>query len=221
MMMVREKDCSGLAADIRATEPFLAKPQTVQSLALGERLFQAGDRRRAYRVEQGAICHYVLWADGSHDVIEFAFAGDFLGLGALSGHVSTAQAMVDSVVSFVDEDELGQLIAADDFLALKVASASDIEFDYVRDHALAARTVNPERKVAQYLCALLAISASEGNANPVITDEVTSGFVAGQLGMNLDDLAEALVRLKSEGLIAAAPEGLRVLDAVALERLAA
>ncbi len=221
MGMVRQNYRAGLPADISVSAPSSARPQTLQSVEMGTRLFQAGEPRRVYRVEQGAICHYVLSVDGSHDIIALAFAGDYLGLGALANHVSTAQAMVDSVVSLVDEDELDQRIAADDLLALKVASASDIEFDYVRDRALAARTLDPERQVARYLTAVLAISQSASTAEPLITDDMTSGFVAGLLGVSIDTLAQALVRLSSQGLISATPEGLRVLDVAGLERLAA
>lgn len=194
---------------------------TLQTLPTAQVLFAPGKPRRAYRVEQGAICHYVVWSDGRHDVIEFAFPGDIIGLGALSTHVSTAQAMVETVVSLIDEDELAHLLDTNDFLALKAASAHDVEFDYVRDRATASERGGPAKRLARYLRAALAISATEGRETDVIADEVASGYVANALGMSIDALTEALVTLKAEGVIAAVPEGLRILDADRLDELAA
>ena len=53
----------------------------LQTVATGEILFQPGNTRTLYRIERGTVCHYMLWADGRHDVIEFAFPGDIVGLG--------------------------------------------------------------------------------------------------------------------------------------------
>lgn len=195
-----------------------AERQTVET---GARLFKAGDLRRAFRVEQGALCHYVLWFNGRHDVVEFAFPGDIVGLGTLDHHVSTAQAMVDTVVSVVSEAELSRLLTLDDVLALKAASAADVEFDYVRQRAQAEDRGGPVKRLARYLCAVMAISASEGHSGDVIAEEVASGYVANALGMSLDTLTEALVTLKADGLITNDHDGLRITDKDGLERVAA
>ena len=42
----------------------------VRRLARGETLFHSGAPRRLYRVERGALCHYLRWDDGRHEVIE-------------------------------------------------------------------------------------------------------------------------------------------------------
>lgn len=46
-------------------------------LAAGDVLFQVGDTHaRLYRVERGAVCHYISSDDGRHEIIEFAFPAD-------------------------------------------------------------------------------------------------------------------------------------------------
>src|SRR5688572_9378522 len=100
-----------------------------KSVKTGEILFQANDARALYRVERGAICHYVLWADGRHEVVEFAFPGDIVGLGHLAHHVSTAQAMVDTVVSLVTEEQFDEALEEDDRLSFRLAAAVEREFD--------------------------------------------------------------------------------------------
>ncbi len=205
----------------RCATPVPSPSQGVRRLTTGETLFKPNDPRQAYRVEQGALCHYVLWSDGSHDVVEFAFPGEIVGLGTLDHHVSTAQAMVDTVVSVVGSAELSQRLAADDFLALKAATAYDVEFDFIRQRAAAEDRGGPAKRLARYLCAVMAIAASEGHSGDVITDDVDSGYVASVLDMSLDTLTQALLSLERSGVVAASSEGLRIVDAHALERLAA
>ena len=59
-----------------------------RSLARGEVLFHTGDKRgKLYRIESGALCHYLRWEDGRREIIEFAFPGDIVGFGHLQSHV--------------------------------------------------------------------------------------------------------------------------------------
>jgi CRP/FNR family transcriptional regulator len=191
-----------------------------QHVSLGSFVYHSGDPRRLYRIERGAICHYITWPDGHHEVIEFAFPGDIIGFGTLPEHVSTAQAMVDTVVSEVDDMAVAEFIGRDDRMALRSTSAADREFDFIRQRAISKSRKAPARRVAQYLTALVSIAASEGRASRTIADDMTSGAVADQLNMPIDSLAAALVTLKAHGLIEPASDGLLVVDANELERFA-
>jgi CRP/FNR family transcriptional regulator len=192
----------------------------LQNVGTGEILFQPGNERALYRVERGAICHYMLWADGRHDVIEFAFPGDIIGLGHLAQHVSTAQAMVDTVVSLVPEHEFAAALESDDRLSFRLASAVEREFDYLRDKALAARQVPAAARVANFLLALSSMNAPEGRDPDLISDEITAGFVAKQLDMSIEKLTAALLSLKKEGAVKETPAGLRIVDPLTLQRVA-
>lgn len=192
----------------------------LQNVGTGEILFQAGDERTLYRIERGAVCHYMLWADGRHDVIEFAFPGDIVGLGHLKHHVSTAQAMVDTVVSLVSEKDFEAAVANDDRLSFRLASAVEREFDYLRDKAQAAPHVPTTARVANFLLALSAMNGPEGRDPQLISDEITAGFVAERLDMSIEKLGAALLELKKEGAVRETPSGLRIVDPLTLQRLA-
>lgn len=192
----------------------------LQTIATGEILFQPGSERALYRIERGAVCHYMLWADGRHDVIEFAFPGDIIGLGHLADHVSTAQAMVDTVVSLVSESAFRAALENDDRLSFRLASAVEREFDYLRDKALAPRDLPAAARVANLLLALSGMNNSEGRAPDLISDEITAGVVAQKLNMSIDKLGAALVLLKKEGAVRETSAGLRIVDPQALKRLA-
>lgn len=192
----------------------------LQSVGTGETLFQPGDQRRVYRVEQGAICHYILWSDGSHDMIEVAFPGDLVGLGYLGTHVSTAQAMVPTVVSLVSDADFHEALETDDRLAFLLAGAGEREFDYMRDASVNAGKGTPVGRLANYLVAVAAVETGEGRTAGLVNDDLASGFVAQQLQMSVDALQSALLGLEKKGLLSATDKGLRILDLAELEKVA-
>lgn len=192
----------------------------LRNVGTGRILFQAGDRRALYRIERGAICHYVVWADGRHEVIEFAFPGDIIGLGHLDKHVSTAQAMVDTTVSIVPEAELPAILESDDRLSFRLSAAVEREFDHLRDQSLAKKPEPAAARVANFLLALSSLNAHEGRDQDLIADDVTAGFVAEKLDMSVEKLAAALLCLKKEGAVRETPAGLRIVDALSLQRMA-
>lgn len=192
----------------------------LQTVDTGDILFQAGDERTLYRVERGAICHYMLWSDGRHDVIEFAFPGDIIGLGHLQRAVSTAQAMVDTVVSVVSEEAFSSALESDDRLSFRLASAVEREFEHLRDRTLATNHVPAAAKVANFLLALSSMNGPEGRDPELISDEITAGFVADKLDMSIDKLGAALLCLKKEGAVRETSGGLRIVDPHTLQKLA-
>jgi len=194
--------------------------QILETVDTGEILFHPGDRRTLYRVERGAICHYMLWSDGRHDVIEFAFPGDIIGLGHLDHNVTTAQAMVDTVVSLVTEDTFSAALQNDDRLSFRLASAVEREFEYQRDKSLALSQVPATARVANFLLALSSLNGPEGRDPSVISDEITAGFVAEKLDLSIDKLSAALLQLKRDGAVKETASGLRILDTQCLQRAA-
>lgn len=202
--------------------PATSRPlRIVQNVPTSSTLFKPGDARQLYRVEQGAICHYIRWADGSHDVIEFAFPGDIIGLGKLGKHVSTAQAMVETVVSELDDADVTEALETDHKLYLRLAAAGEREFEFLRDQALNAGRRSPLQRLAGYLAAASYMSGREGHEPAFVSNEISSGFVAERLGMDIDALAATLVKLEKQGLIEPTGDGgLRLTDVAALEALA-
>lgn len=204
--------CVGQSDGVSSQRPVFAAPEAHIHVATGDVLFQPGDSRRHYRVEEGAIFHYIRWTDGSHDLIEVAFPGEIIGLGNLERHVCTAQAMVDSVVSVVSEEEIAELLDVDDRLPLLLASAGEREFAYMRDTTLNSGRRTPVERLANYLLAVADDS--------MVSDDLTSRYVADQLQMSVDTLSSALVGLERKGLVATAEGGLKITDAAELERVA-
>jgi CRP/FNR family transcriptional regulator, anaerobic regulatory protein len=195
--------------------------QYPQHLATGAILFEPGEQRRLYRVESGAICHYMRPADGEHEIIEFAFAGDIVGLGHSPTHVSTAKAMVESNVSVITDADLDRALQNDSKLFFKLADAGEREFDYFRNRSLEGDLLPPLERVANYLLAISSIESSEGREATIIADDFSSDFVADQLQISVDTLTTVLLSLQRSGFVDVSDIGLRILDVPGLEKLAA
>lgn len=212
--------CGSRAREDRAR---VGGPRPVRSLARSEILFHTGDKRRKlYRVESGALCHYLRWEDGRREIVEFAFPGDIVGFGHLQSHVSTAQAMVETTVSLVSQKEFDALLETDGQLAARFAAAGDREFEYLRGVTVKADPGKPIERVASFLSALSHMSEVEGRDPNLVTDEITSGEVAEHLDLTMDMLVGALRELERRGMVTAAGNGrLQICDLPALEKLAA
>lgn len=192
----------------------------LQLVPAGKVLFQPGDERQVFRVESGAISHFMHWSDGRHEVIEFAFPGDVIGIGHLNTHVSRAHAMVDTLVSVITARDLDHVHKTDDVVALQLAAVGEREFDYLRDKALSGTKTEPVVRMAQYLIAIMRMNDDGGRSPDFVSDENCSPFIAEMLNMNSATMGAALLRLQEKGLIAATNGGLRILDCGALEQFA-
>jgi CRP/FNR family transcriptional regulator len=190
-------------------------------VAMGSTLFRTGEPRQLYRIESGAICHYVQSVEGQYEIIEFAFLGDIIGLGCLAKHVTTAKAMVDTYASVITDADLERAVTNDNRLFFRVAEAGEREFDYLKNRSLKASRRPPLQRLANFLLAIVSINASEGRALLFVTGDVSSGYVAEQLQMSIDVLASALLRLRRRGIVDVSDNGLRILDIAALEQAAA
>jgi CRP/FNR family transcriptional regulator len=190
-------------------------------LAVNEFLFRDGQHRGdVYRVECGALCHYIVWDDGHHEIIEFAFPGDYIGFGHLDAHISTTQAVVETEVSVVAAEDFAAALEADAQLAARVAAADDREFAYARSRAVTGGADKPVERVASLLTALSHLSVPEGRDPTLITDEIASDAVAERLHMSRDGVENVLSELEDRGLIRASSAGVRIINMSALEKLA-
>ena len=147
---------------VRPTEQVSEFPRLFwRRVEKGSALFQPGEPRRLYRVESGAICHYVRSAQDEDQIIEFAFPGDIIGLGHLATHVTTAKAMVDTSASAITDADLERALANDNRLFFRLAEAREREFDHARNRSLNADPRPPIQRLANFLLAIVSINAAQ------------------------------------------------------------
>lgn len=190
-------------------------------LTAGEILFREGDvRDHVYRIEKGAVCLYRQDAEGAREAIEFAYPGDYIGLGYLDHHVCSAEASSETVLSCHPRPHLVPALTHLPASASRTTAAMDGEITFLREPQARAERPDPVTRAAALFVTLSRYNAYEGRNPTLIADELTCGLVAGYLDMSVDDLARVLKALEAHDLVEAAAGGLRLKDLNALEKLA-
>jgi len=192
-----------------------------RTLAAGEILFREGEARsHVYRVEKGSICLFKERADGSQDVIEFAFPGDLVGLGYLDNHVSSAQATMETSLSCLPRSALEPTLEKNIPSKSRLTAAIEREVAFLKEAHERSGHPKPLGRIAALFVTLARCNAYEGRDPSIITDSLSCGVVAGYLNMSLDDLAHWLTELEALDLVEATARGLRLKNLDELERLA-
>lgn len=212
---VRSPKCPGGSAQADSDADFLV-------IERNEILFETGDlKENLYRVETGALCIYTINQNAKADVIEFALAGDLVGMGFLERHATNARAAIDTKVRCFPIDALHTLAASDERTKDRFDSAVQREFAYRRNLLVDAGRYNPLARLAAFLIAVSQQNAQEGREPTLIDETLESAVVADYLGISVEHLGTALVQLEKQGLIQpAAHHRLCIADLGRLERLA-
>lgn len=223
-MLLAGKDLFDLAprTPARRDERFASASGSARQSVIphGQSVYSPGmPRDAAFRVETGALCHYVVWPDGAHDVIEFAFPGDIVGLGSLGEHVTTAQAMVDTTVSVLSNDELERALEKDAALATRLASATDREFEYLRRRALQPGLRPVSNRLAAYIIAVAGTAMRSGETH-LAADTGGEEALAAVLELSVGEVHAGLDDLKRRGLLSERDGALLIEDFKGLEQLA-
>jgi CRP/FNR family transcriptional regulator len=192
----------------------------IRRLRRNEMLFEAGDLKTdLYRVETGALCVYA--TEGEAEVIEFALAGDVVGMGFLERHTTSARATVETTLRSFPLADLDRLKARDERNRTRFHAAVEREFKYRRDALAKASSERPTMRVAAFLIALSSRNRLEGRDPAIVDDALNSAVTAQYLGLSVDLLALALVQLELQGIIIRDPHsGLRLTNLAALNSLA-
>ena len=186
-------------------------------LSAGEVLFRPGETRtHFYLIEQGTIALYC--KRPGQDVVEFVFAGDVVGLGALEKHIDEAQALSKSSVRLLPLDSLDDILQ-DERARRRYADAVHREFAARRNEIIESFRGTPVKRLAAFFVALSQLNTHEGREPNLIVDSLECGIVANCLGLEIESLGCALVELEKKRLIERTSSGLRLTDLESLERL--
>lgn len=194
----------------------------VRTLVRHECLFRAGDiKTNLYRVETGVLDISAPRADLSLELIEFAVAGDIVGMGFAKIHAMTARAAVETKVSCFPLDASDRLLTDNERATSRFADAVEREFAFTRHTLVEAGRGQPATRLASFLVAVSRRNAIEGGDPTLIDDSLNCAVIAEHLGLRLDVLALTLVQLETKGLVRPAlGRGLRLMDLGGLEALA-
>jgi CRP/FNR family transcriptional regulator len=174
-----------------------------------------------YLVDAGTIGVYRRRGHGE-ELIEFAFAGDVLGFGYCEQHHFTAVALGTARVRLLPLALREEALPGGARNRQRRAEAIDREFLARREELVAAFRGDPVRRLAAFLLAVSELNRHEGRDAHLITDAVRCASVTACLGLDVTELAAALLELQRLRLVAPSPPSdLRLTDCEGLRRLSA
>lgn len=195
----------------------------VRRLEGREHLFCEGDpASHVYRIESGYACIYKMMSDGRRQVVDFAYPGDLIGLGAGSEHVTSAHALGSCRVRAIPAATLHQLASQDAALALSLYDAVSHELEQARDLLLSCCQQSAIERLASFLVTLSRRNARKGLDAGTLVLPMTRSDIGDYLGLTIETVSRTFTKLKAMGLIELTQcTTVRLVDLGAIEGLAA
>jgi CRP/FNR family transcriptional regulator len=190
--------CGGL--DDRDIRDLAAASHRVQ-LKPGETLIWEGDAaENTYVVARGALRASKSSDDGRRQVLDFMFAGQFVGIPSDATYHFNVEALTNAEVCRFDRRKLEGVMAKYPSVekGYRAGSARQLEQAYEHAYALGRRTAM--ERVAAFLLDLRASSCPK-TATGVLKLPMTRGDIADFLGLTLETVSRGFSRLKSLGVI--------------------
>lgn len=167
-----------------------------------EHVFLEGDAvTHIYKVEAGHVCVYRLLADGRRQVVDFAFAGDFLGLGATGNYATNAQATETTRLRCLPVTELRNEVRRNPKLGLELYEAIATELDATRELLMSVSHRTAQERIAGFLLALSRRSARRGSNENHFVLPMTRVDIADLLGLTIETVSRTLSKFRANGLI--------------------
>jgi CRP/FNR family transcriptional regulator, anaerobic regulatory protein len=188
-----------------------------------EHLFCEGDQARyVYRVESGLICTYRMMPDGRRQVVDFAFPGDIVGLGASGEHSTSAQAIRPARLRCLPASALAEAMRGDARLTVKLYEALAEELRAARELLLSVCQRSAAERLAAFLVALVRRNERRDLDAETLDLGMTRTDIADFLGLTIETVSRTFTRFRTQGLIDIAQcTTITIVDRNGLEELAA
>jgi len=182
-----------------------------RKLEAKEHVFCEGDpRTHVYRVEEGVIAIYKSLFDGRRRIIDFAYPGDFIGLGVLGEHIMSAQATCPSKVRCLSASALETLAETDASLALKLYKSVCQDLVAARSLLVTVGQRSAVERVAAFLLALHRRAGDGDSDRDVVKLAMRRSDIADLLGLTIETVSRTLTKLREMDVIEAEQGGTTV-----------
>ena len=167
-----------------------------------EHIFREGDPvTHVYQVEAGHVCIYKMLSDGRRQVIDFAYPGDMIALGAINEHCNNAQATTRARVRQLPVSALRQVIRDDAALGMKLYEAMSLELSAARELLITVSQRTAMERVASFLTALSRRNARNGGEANEFVLPMTRNDIADFLGLTIETVSRTFTKLRLDGAI--------------------
>lgn len=174
---------------------------TIRRIEAKEHVFCDGDpRTHVFRIEEGVIALSKLLGDGRRQIIEFAYPGDYIGLGTLREHIFDAQATCATKVRCLSAAALEQEAARDAGLALRLYKAVSAELAAARSLLVSVGQQSAMERLAGFLLSLSARNSSDSEEN-VVKLPMRRSDIADLLGLTIETVSRTITKLRTMHVI--------------------
>jgi CRP/FNR family transcriptional regulator len=175
---------------------------SLKRLQAREFVFADGDpANHIYRIESGAVSLSKVLPDGRRQILGFAYAGDFIGLGLQGEHIMNAQAIKPTRVRSMPLAALHKIATQDPGLSFKLYQTVAGELAATRDLLMTTRHRSANERVASFLIALSRRNEQNNAPADRIELPMTRADIADFIGLTIETVSRTLSKLKSRGLI--------------------
>lgn len=165
-----------------------------------EHVFREGDpRTQIFRIEEGAVALSKVLADGRRQIIDFAYPGDYIGLGMFGDHIFDAQATCPCKIRCLPAGQLEHDAARDPALALKLYNAVSAELSAARRLLVAVGHGTAMERIASFLLELRSRTGDQQSNR--INLPMRRSDIADLLGLTIETVSRSLTKLRGMRVI--------------------
>lgn len=175
---------------------------TLRIFEAKEHVFREGDAAsHVYKVEIGHVCIYKMLPDGRRQVIDFAYPGDLIGLGAMGEHANNAQATSRTRIRCIPTAVLHRTVRDDARLGLKLYEAVSRELSAARELLFTVCQRTATERIAAFLLALSRRNERNGEDPLEFVLPMTRVDIADFLGLTIETVSRTFTKLRTDGVI--------------------
>ena len=152
-------------------------------------------------VEAGHLCIYRVLPDGRRQVMDFAYPGDLVGLGAIDTHSTNAQAIEKTRVRCFTLSDLRERAQDNAMFCTSLYSAMSQELVAARELVVTVGHRTATEKVASFLQTLSRRNARRGMAPHELVLPMTRSDIADFLGLTIETVSRTFTKFRQDGVI--------------------
>ena len=162
-----------------------------------EHIFCEGDpRAHVFQIEDGVVTIYQMLNDGRRQIVDFAYPGDFVGLGTTSEHVFSAEATSPTRVLCVGASALEETARSDPRIALQLYKAVSLELSAARALLVAIGQRSAIERVSTFLIMLHGRTASAQGGVSVVHLPMRRADIGDFLGLTIETVSRTITKLR-------------------------
>ena len=188
-----------------------------------EHVFFEGDPiQHVYQIVKGTVCLYMTLPDGRRQIVDFAHAGDFIGLGESGEHSVAAQASTLTKLRCLPAGALHEVARHDPQVGVQLYRALSDQLAAARNLLLTVGRRSATERLATLLLALSRRNERMGADPARISLPMSRADIADFLSLTIETVSRSFTKLRQSGTIDLVQSTLVLIrDRRALEQLCA